>query len=56
MVDYASDFVFNFTKTSTEASQTVQAKHEFETFAKSYDVTIQHYHADNKIFTIQPFK
>ena len=40
MVDYASDFVFNFTQTSTEASQTVQAKHEFETFSKSCGINI----------------
>ena len=55
-VDYASDFIFNFTQTSTNASQTVEGKHKFETYAKSCSISIQHYHADNKIFTSQQFK
>ena len=56
MVDHASYFMFNFTQTSAEASQTPQAEHEFETFDKSCGVTIQHYYADNKIFNSQQLK
>ena len=56
MVDHASDFAFNFTQTSTEASQTVEAKHKFETFSKSCGVDMQHYHANNKIFQVRNSK
>ena len=56
MVDHASDFIFHFVQTSTEGSQTVEAKHKFERFAKNCGVDIKHYHADNKIFNEQVFR
>ena len=55
-VDHASDFIFHFLQTSPDGSQTVDAKHKFETFAKNCGVDIRHYHADNKIFNNQLFK
>ena len=56
MVDHASDFVFHFIQTSFCRSQTVEAKHKFENFAKSCNVDMRHYHADNKILNNQLFK
>jgi len=56
MVDHASDFIFHFIQTSADGVQTVDAKHKFETFAKSCNVEINHYHADNKIFNNHLFK
>ena len=55
IVDYASDFVFYFAQTSTEGSQTVEAKHKFKRFAKNCGVKIRQYYANNKIFNKQAF-
>ena len=43
-------------QTSTSGEQTVEAKHEFETFANNCDVKTNHYHADNRMFNSQVFK
>ena len=51
-IDYASDFIFNFTQTSTDGKQTVNAKHKFKIFAQSYGIKIKHYHIDKKILII----
>ena len=56
ILDHASEFMFIFAQTSTEASYTVYAKHKFETFDKSCGVTIEIYYAYYKIFTSQQFK
>lgn len=56
MVDHASDYIFHFIQTSVEGSQTIDAKHKFEIFAKSCGVNIKHYHADNYIFNHDLFK
>ena len=50
IVNYASDFIFHFIKTSVESYQTAKAKYKFETFAESCSIEIKHYHADNYIF------
>ena len=41
IVDHASDFVFHFVQTSTEGSQTVEAKHKFGRFTKNCGVKIR---------------
>ena len=56
MVDHASDLVFHFMQTSTEGSQTLEAKHKFKQFIKNCRVNIKYYHADNKIFNKQIFR
>jgi GAG-pre-integrase domain len=54
-VDQFSDLSFVYTQKSTTAEETVQAKEAFERYAKSHQVMIKHYHADNGIFTEAEF-
>jgi hypothetical protein len=44
-----------YTQKSTTAEETIQAKEAFEQYAKSHQVVIQHYHADNGIFAEAEF-
>jgi hypothetical protein len=37
------------------SDETVEVKHAFEDFTRSQDVTIKHYHADNKMFSDNAF-
>ena len=48
-VDHASDFMHDSMQISVEGKQTVEAKHNFEAFAKNCGLSIKHYHADNRI-------
>jgi hypothetical protein len=41
---------------SNGAEEMIQAKEAFETAARTYGVTIQHYHADNGIFADNQFQ
>ena len=54
-VDQFSDFSFVYTQKSMTAEETVQAKEAFERYAKSHQVTVKHYHADNGIFSEAEF-
>ncbi len=54
-VDHFSDLGFVFLQRSTTAAETLQAKHAFERFAGSHNVTIRHYHADNGRFAEKTF-
>jgi Reverse transcriptase (RNA-dependent DNA polymerase) len=50
-VDHFSDLSFVHLQTSTNAIETLQAKKEFERYARSAGVSIAHYHADNGRFS-----
>jgi len=54
-VDAFSDFTFIWHQTSTNAEQTLVAKHAFERFAAANNVSILHYHADNGRFSESKF-
>ena len=54
-VDAFSDFTFIWHQTSTNAEQTLAAKHAFERFSASNNVSILHYHADNGRFAEPKF-
>ena len=55
-VDHASDYIFYFTQTSIKGKQTAEGKYKFKTFAKSYNIKIKYYYANNRIFNSQVFK
>jgi hypothetical protein len=48
--DHYSDVTFIHLQRSTNAQETLEAKHAFEQWATSYNVNIRHYHADNGRF------
>jgi Reverse transcriptase (RNA-dependent DNA polymerase)/GAG-pre-integrase domain len=50
-VDHFSNLGYVHLQMSTNAIETLQAKVEFEKFARTYGVTIRHYHADNGRFS-----
>jgi hypothetical protein len=54
-VDHHSGLSFVYLQQSTTAFETVEAKKAFERYAKTYGVTIKHYHADNGIFAAAEF-
>jgi hypothetical protein len=54
-VDQFSGLSFVYTQKSTTAEETMQAKEAFERYAKSHQVAIKHYHADNGIFAEAEF-
>ena len=54
-VDHHSDFMYIHTQESTAAEHTIEAKLEFESFAKRYNVHIESYRTDNGTFTAKEF-
>jgi hypothetical protein len=54
-VDHHSGLSFVHCQLSTSAVHTIEAKRAFERYAKTYDVKIKHYHADNGIFDSKAF-
>lgn len=55
-VDHYSDYTYIHLMTKMDAESTVEAKLEFERHARSFGVTIRHYHADNGLFDTKLFK
>ncbi|KAL7464587.1 hypothetical protein ACHAXS_004925 [Conticribra weissflogii] len=55
-VDFFTWFVYVSLMTDQTAETTLEAKHSFEHFAATRDVLIDHYHADNGIFTDHLFR
>jgi Reverse transcriptase (RNA-dependent DNA polymerase) len=49
-VDGYSRASYVFLQQTTNAEETLEAKRQYESFARSYGVTVQHYHADNGRF------
>jgi GAG-pre-integrase domain len=49
-VDGYSRASYVFLQQTTNAEKTLEAKRQFESFARSYGATVRHYHADNGIF------
>jgi hypothetical protein len=49
-VDHISDFTFIHLQQTTNASETFEAKRQFELYARTHGVRIKHYHADNGRF------
>jgi hypothetical protein len=54
-VDHFSGLSFVYLQKSTSAAETVEAKRAFERYAKLQGVKVQHYHADNGIFSEAEF-
>jgi Reverse transcriptase (RNA-dependent DNA polymerase) len=50
-VDHYSGLSFVHLQSSTNAKETIEAKLEFERYARSYGVQIKHYHADSGRFS-----
>jgi hypothetical protein len=55
-VDHFTNLSYVHLQTSTNALETLEAKHEFERFAQSCGVQIRHYHADNGRFAESVWK
>jgi GAG-pre-integrase domain len=49
-VDSYSGISFVYLQQTTNATETLEAKHQFENYARSFGVNIVHYHADNGRF------
>ena len=49
-VDHYSDLSYVHLQQTTNAEETLEAKHQFEVYATSHGVTVSHYHADNGRF------
>lgn len=54
-VDQYSGLSFVHFQQSTGAFETIRAKQAFERYAKAHGVTVEHYHADNGIFSAKEF-
>ena len=54
-VDHASRLGYVHVHTSTDATEALEAKHAFETCARSYGIRVKRYHADNGIFNSREF-
>ncbi len=54
-VDYFTCFVYVALMADQTAESTLKAKHAFERFAATRNVSVEHYHADNGIFTNKLF-
>jgi Reverse transcriptase (RNA-dependent DNA polymerase)/GAG-pre-integrase domain len=50
-VDYYSGLSYVHLQSSTSSKETLEAKFEFEKYARTHGVTIRHYHADNGRFS-----
>ena len=55
-VDHFSDLTYIHLMTELNAEKTVESKLAFERYAKKYNITIQHYHSDNGLFSTKLFK
>ena len=55
-VDHFSGLSFVHLQKGSSASETIEAKHAFERYAKVHGVSIKHYHADNGIFEAREFQ
>ncbi|KAI2513028.1 hypothetical protein MHU86_1319 [Fragilaria crotonensis] len=56
LVDHFSRLTYVHLQESTGAVETLAAKHAFERFARTSDVTIKHYHGDNGRFSENTFR
>ena len=54
-VDHFSDFTYVHLMTEMNSEATVEAKKAFERLAKSYQISIKHYHGDNGLFDTKLF-
>jgi hypothetical protein len=50
-LDHETDFGYLHLQRSSGAADTVEAKEAFERFASEHGVRVQHYHADNRVFS-----
>ena len=55
-VDHFSDYTYAHLMTEMTGKETTAAKEAFERILSSYNVTAQHYHADNGLFDTAHFK
>ena len=55
-VDHFSGIGYVHLQRSTSATDTIEAKERFESWAETHGVAIQHYHADNGIFADNEFR
>lgn len=54
-IDHGSSYVFINHQVSLASGETIQSKHKFENFARSYGVKIKAYHADNHPYRSEAF-
>ena len=54
-IDHFSGFCYVHMQDSTNGKDTLTAKRTFEAMARSYGITIKHYHADNGRFADNKF-
>jgi hypothetical protein len=55
-VDHCSGYIHHKNQVSLRIGETLKGKHNFECFAKQFNVKIKHYHADNAPFGANEFK
>jgi hypothetical protein len=55
-VDNCSGYIHHKNQVSLRIGETLKGKHNFECFAKQFNVKIKHYHADNAPFGANEFK
>ena len=55
-VDHYSGYGYVYLQKTQSAAETLEAKKAFEAKARSFGVTIEHYHADNGIFSCKAWK
>jgi hypothetical protein len=49
-VDHISEFTYVYLQKTTNASETLEAKRQFELYVRSHGITVRHYRADNGRF------
>ena len=54
-VDHFSKFIFAHMQKGTTGTETIESKTAFESFAKKFNVLIEHIHSDNGIFSRKQF-
>lgn len=55
-IDHFSDLSYVYLQKGATVEETVEGKKAFEQYARTHNVRIQHYHADNGIFEAQGFR
>jgi hypothetical protein len=55
-VDNSSGYIHHKNQVSLRIRETLKGKHNFECFAKQFNVKIKHYHAENTLFGANGFK
>jgi hypothetical protein len=55
-VDHCSGYIHHKNQVSLRIGEPLKGKHNFECFAKQFNVKIKHYHADNAPFGANEFK